>query len=125
MISQLSWESWFGTSESSLTPPSSLLSHQSLQPVGSTSVISPHFFCIIFATLFLHLYYFKNFLLWLVWLSGLSAGLQTKASPVRFPVRAHAWVVGQVPSYGHVRGNYTVMFLFLSSSFPLSLKINK
>ena len=32
----------------------------------------------------------------LVWLSGLSAGLQTKGSPVRFLVRAHAWVVGQV-----------------------------
>ena len=29
---------------------------------------------------------------WLVWLSGLSAGLWTKESPVRFPVRAHAWV---------------------------------
>ena len=37
---------------------------------------------------------------WLVWLSGLSAGLQTKGSPVRFPVRAHLWVVGQVPSRG-------------------------
>ena len=37
---------------------------------------------------------------WLVWLSGLSAGLQTKGLPVRFPVRAHAWVVGQVPGIG-------------------------
>ena len=27
---------------------------------------------------------------WLVWLSGLSAGLRTKGSLVRFPVRAHA-----------------------------------
>ena len=34
---------------------------------------------------------------WLVWFSGLSAGLQTERSPVRFPVRAHAWVAGQVP----------------------------
>ena len=31
---------------------------------------------------------------WLVWLSGLTASLQTKGLPVRFPVRAHAWVVG-------------------------------
>ena len=31
-------------------------------------------------------------------LSGLSAGLLTERSPVRFPVRAHAWVVGLVPS---------------------------
>ena len=42
---------------------------------------------------------------WLVWLSGLSAGLQTKRSLVRFPVRAHAWVVGQVSSWWHARGN--------------------
>ena len=28
---------------------------------------------------------------WLVWLGGLSAGLCTKASPVQFPVRTHAW----------------------------------
>ena len=27
-------------------------------------------------------------------------GLRTKGSPVRFPVRAHAWVAGQVPSGG-------------------------
>ena len=44
---------------------------------------------------------------WLVWLSGLSAGLRTKGSPVGFPVRAHAWVAGQVPSRGRVRGNHT------------------
>ena len=32
----------------------------------------------------------KNTLLpWLVWLSGLSAGLRTTSSPVRFPVRVH------------------------------------
>ena len=37
---------------------------------------------------------------WLVQLSGLSAGLRTKALLVRFPVRAHAWVVGQVPGWG-------------------------
>ena len=34
---------------------------------------------------------------WLVWLSGLSASLQTKGLPVLFPVRAHAWVRGWVP----------------------------
>ena len=32
------------------------------------------------------------FVLWLVWLSGLSASLRTKGSLVQFPVRAHAWV---------------------------------
>ena len=63
---------------------------------------------------------------WLVWLSGLSAGLQTKGLPVRFPVRAHAWVAGQVPSRGRMRGNHTSMFLpSRSPSLPLSLKINK
>ena len=35
-----------------------------------------------------------------VWLSGLSACLRTKGSPVQFPDRAHAWVAGQVPSGG-------------------------
>ena len=34
---------------------------------------------------------------WLMWLSGLSAGLGTKRSLVQFPVRAHAWITGQVP----------------------------
>ena len=33
--------------------------------------------------------------------SGLSASLRTKGSLVGFPVGAHAWVVGQVPSRGH------------------------
>ena len=32
---------------------------------------------------------------------------QTKGSLVKFPVRAHTWVVGQVPSEDHVRGNHT------------------
>ena len=59
--------------------------------------------------------------LWLVWLSGLSADLQTKGSPVRFPVRARAWVAGQVPSRGCMRGNHTLMFL----SFPSPLSKNK
>ena len=27
--------------------------------------------------------------------------LQTKGSPLRFPVRAHVWVAGQVPTRGH------------------------
>ena len=55
---------------------------------------------------------------WLVWLSGLGVILQTKGSPVQFLVRAHAWVVGQVPSRGRTRDNHTLMFLSLSS--PLS-----
>ena len=29
---------------------------------------------------------------WLVWLNGLSTSLQTKGSPVQFPVRGHAWL---------------------------------
>ena len=62
---------------------------------------------------------------WLVRLSGLSAGLRTKGSLVRFPVRAHAWVVGQVPSSGCVRSNHTLMFLSLSFSFPSPLSKNK
>ena len=58
---------------------------------------------------------------WLVWLSGLSVGLQTRGSPVWFHVRAHAWVAGQGPSIGCVRGNQALMFsLALSPSLPLS-----
>ena len=51
--------------------------------------------------------------------------LQTKGLPVQFPVRAHAWVVGQVPSGGHMRGNHTCFSPSLSPFLSLSLKINK
>ena len=60
-----------------------------------------------------------------MWLSGLSAGLKTKQSLVQFPVWAHAWVAGQVPSRGCVRGNHTLMFLSLSFSLPSPLSKNK
>ena len=43
---------------------------------------------------------------WLVWLNGLSASLQTKKLLVQFPVRAHAWVAGQVPTWGRVKDNW-------------------
>ena len=59
-----------------------------------------------------------------MWLSVLSTGLRSKGWLVRFPVRAHAWVAGQVPSRGRARGNHTLMFLSLSPSLPLSLKIS-
>ena len=79
-----------------------------------------------------HPFYVKShqeyfFLPWLVWLSGLSASLWTKGSLVQFPVRAHAWVAGQVPSRGCVRGNHTLIISFpLSPSHPLNKnKINK
>ena len=58
---------------------------------------------------------------WLVWLTGLSASLQIKGSPVRFPVWAHAGAMGQVLTWGRVRGNHTLMFLSLSFSL-LSLR---
>ena len=51
---------------------------------------------------------------WLVRLSG----LRTRGSPVRFPVREHAWVAGQFPSWGCTRGNHTLMFFSLSFSLP-------
>ena len=44
---------------------------------------------------------------------------------IRFPVRAHAWVAGQVPSKGRTRGNHTLMFLSVSLSFPSCLSKNK
>ena len=42
----------------------------------------------------------KNASPWLVWLSGLSAGLQTQRSLVWFSAGAHAWVAGKVPGWG-------------------------
>ena len=64
------------------------------------------------------------FITWMVWLSGLSSGLQSKGSLVWFSVRAHAWVSGQVPSAGaHERQPH--IDVFLSPSLPLSVKINK
>ena len=60
-----------------------------------------------------------------MWLSGLSAGQLTKELVVTFPVRAHAWVVGQVPSVGHARDNDTLMFLSLSFSLSSPLSKNK
>ena len=39
----------------------------------------------------------KTKVTWLVWPSGLSAGLQTKELLVQFPVNAQVWVAGQVP----------------------------
>ena len=64
-------------------------------------------------------------LLWLVWLSGLSAGQRINELLVQCPVRAHAWVVGKVPSRGRARGNHT--WMFLSHFLPQRpyLKINK
>ena len=56
---------------------------------------------------------------WLACLSGLSTGLRTKVSRILFPLRAHAWVAGQVPSRGHMRGNHTLVFLsFFLPPFP-------
>ena len=55
----------------------------------------------------------------------MSASLRSKGSQVRFPVRAHVWVAGQVPGRGYVRGNHTFMLLSVSLSLPLCLKINK
>ena len=52
-------------------------------------------------------------------------GLRTRGLPVRFLVRAHAWVADQVPSGESMRGNHTLMFLSLSFSFSSSLSKNK
>ena len=61
-----------------------------------------------------------------MWLSKLSAGLQTKGLPVPFPVKAHALVTSQVLGEGHARGNHTPdVSLPLSPSLPFYLKINK
>ena len=62
---------------------------------------------------------------WLVWLSGLSARVQTKglefdSQSGHIPVRSDS---GQDRSSGCTRGNDTLMFL--SPSLPLPVKTNK
>ena len=49
----------------------------------------------------------------------MSTGLRTKGSPVQFPVRAHAWVAGQVPSWGRARGNLWMYLLHIGVCLPL------
>ena len=47
------------------------------------------------------------------------------------PVRAHAWVVGQVPGWGYATGNQSMFISHIDAFLPLfippfpSLKINK
>ena len=65
--------------------------------------------------------YYLRMLLWLVWLSGLGTYLWTERSPVQLPVRAHAWVVGQLPSWGHMRDNWLMSLSHISVSLPLFL----
>ena len=65
---------------------------------------------------------------WLMWLSALSAGLQTKGLLVHFPARAHAWVAGHVPSRGRGTWEASTHWCFspsLSPSLPLWGRINK
>ena len=59
----------------------------------------------------------RKFWPWLVRVSGQSASLQTERLPVPFLVRAHAWVAGQVLSWG-VQGA-TDLLIPLSLSFFL------
>ena len=58
-----------------------------------------------------------------VWLSGLSACLRTKGSPVQFPDRAHAWVSGQIHGWGGVRGNRSMYLSHIDVSLPLSFSL--
>ena len=59
-----------------------------------------------------------------LWASGLSTRLQAGRLQVRFPVRAHAWVAGQVPIWGWTRGKQ-LMFLTLCFTLPSPLSENK
>ena len=51
--------------------------------------------------------------------------LANQGSQVRFPVRAHAWGAGWVPTKGCMQGNHTSMFPSLSFSLPPPLSKNK
>ena len=60
-----------------------------------------------------------------MWPNGLSAGLRTKVLSAQGPVRAHAWVAGQVSRGERERQPHIAVSLSLSPSPLLSLKINK
>ena len=45
---------------------------------------------------------------------------QKAVCPTKDPGENIAWIAGQVPSRGHMRGNHTLIFLSLSPSLPLS-----
>ena len=100
-----------------------------LKKLSNTSTLKPP--CVDFAFTFVivnssqNRFFFFNlkndfFMPWLVWLSGVSAGLQTKGSQVRFLVRAHARVVAQVPSGGvcERQPHIDVSLPLLLSPFP-------
>ena len=44
----------------------------------------------------------------------------TERSLVLVPVRAHAWVAGQVTGWGHERGNRSMFLLHTDPSLPFS-----
>ena len=108
--------------ECSLGPPTAFLYiyyFHSLQLKLGVEILS-----LFFLTWFLKK---RLFLPWLVWLSGLSTGLQTKGSLVWFPAGAHAWVTR---AWSPVEGAWEPSTHWcsspsLSSTLPLCLKINK
>ena len=55
---------------------------------------------------------------WLSWLGSIS---QSKGSPVSFPIRAHAWVVGSVVVGVHTRGNLSMFLSHINVSLPFFL----
>ena len=52
---------------------------------------------------------------------GLHAGLRTKGSPGRFPVRAHGWAEDLVSSWERARGNQLVSLSYIDVPIPLFL----
>ena len=61
---------------------------------------------------------FKSYNIWPDWCGSVDwvPACEPKGCRVWFPVRAHAWVEGQVPSRGRMRSNHTLMFLSLFPS---------
>ena len=62
---------------------------------------------------------------WLVWLSGLGAGLQTKGSPIQLPDQGTCLGCGPGPQWGVCNRTLIFLSLCLSPFLTLCLKINK
>ena len=89
---------------------------------------APHFFNLHFS--YLNIHYFLNNFFFKILFIDVSPGwcISVDWVPVRFPLKAHALAVGQVPRWGRETGNQLLFLshiLFLSLSFSVLYPLSK